>query len=325
MSAHATMAPAGLLRLLRAVHGVLRHGVLRAVRPVRQLSGGCASAWRAGGLSGLAAHARRRGRILALRLVGGAQSEDELADAAMEYWNAGGAAGIDVGDYSHWRGAGPWRDHARWLALGRVHLDMYARFVRYRGAGSPRHIIEWGCGGGANAVHFAPEAETYWGIDIAASSLDECGQVLGESGFGGWKPVLVDAREPENAVLAVPPGDLFLCTYVFELLPGRRYGERICRVARELLVPGGFALIQIRYDDGTERNRQKNIDYWRNACRFTSWRIDDFWRLLEQCGLRPHYVELVPEQVEGVSGDRYAYFLAERLPDGHGQPAGGFS
>ena len=133
--------------------------------------------------------------------------------------------------------------------------------------------------------------------------------------------MLIPAEESGGRLVNVPC-DLFLCTYVFELLPGRHYGERVCRIAYDLLKPGGLALIQIRYDDGSERSNQKNIDYYRYACRFTSYRIEEFWTLAQKIGFVPQSVFLVPEKTEGFSGDLYAYFTLRRPLEAGGGEAG---
>ena len=267
-----------------------------------------------GGVGALVRHVRDRTRLLALRMAGKGQSEAELASETMRYWNEGDKAGVDLKDYSHWAGAGPWQDREKWLALGRVHFEMYAQLCLV--TGTPRPIgnaVEWGSGGGANAIHFIREVQAFCGIEIAQASLNECGRVLADAGFQGFQPVLISAGNPEQALeLAPGPFDLFLSTYVFELLPGRSYGERILRIAWQMLKPGGLALIQIRYDDGSPRSLQKNADYFRHSSRFTSYRVEEFWVLAQKLGFQPRYVTLVPDKVAGFSGDLYAYFAMSR-------------
>ena len=213
----------------------------------------------AGGPIGLVRHVAERGRLLVLRAIGRGQSERELARVSMRYWNEGDKSGIDLKDYSHWAGAGPWRDRERWLALGRVHFEMFEQLCLVTQTQRPiANVVEWGSGGGANAIHFITEVRSFCGIEIAKANLDECGRVLTEAGFDGFQPVLISAEQPEHALeVAAAPFDFFLSTYVFELLPGRGYGERILRIAWQLLKPGGLALIQIRYDDGSPRSTQK--------------------------------------------------------------------
>lgn len=248
------------------------------------------------------------------RILGRAEpSEAELIRASSDYWNGSPASNADLGDYSHWQGTGPWSDRERWLALGRPHVRLVEQLRATAGGSEPRRIVEWGCGGGANAIHFASQATDYCGIEIAQASLDECGRVLREAGCTAFRPVLVHADAPEQALQLTQEGyDLFLCTYVFELIPSRAYGERLLRVAARLLRPGGLALVQIRYDDGTARSAQKYRDYDRHCTRFTSYRIEDFWTLAQRAGFEPLFVWLAPTQTPEFSGDLYAYFGMRR-------------
>lgn len=277
--------------------------------------------WQAEGLRGVTARgqdrirhefaqAARRLQFFILRTLGRGQNEKELIRDSVEYWNSGERFGVDVKDYSHWRGAGPWKDEKRWLTLGQPHRRLYDQLRGLTSTDAPaRRIVEWGCGGGANAVHFLREAREFCGIEISQASLDECRRVLLEAGFDGFRGVLIDAEKPEEATQAAGNDfDFFLSTYVFELIPSKNYGERILRVALQLLRSGGLALVQIRYDDGTARSSQKRLDYFRDCTRFTSYRVEEFWALLEKVGFIPEFVWLAPKQTEEFSGDLYAYF-----------------
>lgn len=306
----------GVKHVVRRVGGELVDTARRIMWSGQRVAGEYRRAYAGDRWNGVLSLAGRKTRLGVLRATQGGQSEDEIATEASRYWNEGQRAGVDVGDYSHWLGSGPWADRERWLALGRVHFRMFERLALVTATPRPiRRMIEWGCGGGANAVHFINEVEEFCSIEIAQASLDECGQVLSSMGFRGYRPVLIRAQSPERALELAGGGfDLFLCTYVFELLPGRRYGERVLRAAFDLLRPGGLAIIQIRYDDGSERSRQKTADYYRHATRFTSYRVEEFWTLAETVGFRPEYVTLVPKQTEEYSGDLYAYFSMVRSP-----------
>lgn len=272
---------------------------VRRARGIRARAG-----WR-----GVLAAARARVRYAVLRLLGRGQSEAALIEASSRYWNEGDKSGVDLGDFSHWVGTGPWQDRERWLRLGRVHRHMLDRLCTLTGAPRPRRMLEWGCGGGANAIHFIDDLEEFCGVEISQASLDECRRVLVDAGFGGFRPLLVDAAAPEQALqLGEGSYDCFLSAYVFELLPSKSYVARVLSVAAQLLRPGGLALVQIRYDDGTARSRQHHADYFRNSTRFTSFRVEDFWVQAERVGFRPEYVTLVPRRTEDYSGDLYAYF-----------------
>jgi SAM-dependent methyltransferase len=268
--------------------------------------------------------ALRQLRMAARRRLGRSQPEHELIRDSGDYWNGSTPAGVDLKDYSHWQGAGPWKDSERWLALGRPHLELYEKLLRLTAtARRPVRILEWGCGGGANAVHFFPLASEFSGIEISQASLDECRRVLHLAGFDAFRGTLIDAAQPESALRLAGDGyDFFLSTYVFELIPGKKYGERILRTAHAMLQPGALGLIQIRYDDGSERSSQKSIDYFRDCTRFTSYRVEEFWLLLERVGFLPEFVWLAPHQTNEFSGDLYAYFTIRKPePDGSACPA----
>jgi SAM-dependent methyltransferase len=239
------------------------------------------------------------------------QEEGEIARDAHRFWNE---TGQKVEQSSHWRGA--FADDERWLALGREHLRLYEEFALMVGLTRPlKRIVEWGCGGGANAIHFTPIAEQYLGIDVSQASLDECARQLADAGLRGFVPILIDTTEPEQARSLVPaPCDLFLSTYVFELFPTPEYGLRVLNIAHDLLAEGGLAIIQIRYVTGNWKSKPKRFDYRYNFVTMTSYRIDEFWIEAERRGLMPKAVTLVPHQPLVGDGD-YAYFLLQKATE----------
>lgn len=212
---------------------------------------------------------------------------------------------------AHWRGAGPFADSSVWLTLGREHLALYDEFARAEGKTELRRVIEWGCGGGANAIHFAPRAREFCGVDIAADTLEECARQvsLATEGRALFQSRLVPAADPESA-RDVLPCDLFLSTYVFELLPSPEYGLRVLNVAAQLLEPGGLAIVQVKYTpDGRVPSTRRRYD--RHFYAFTRYRINDFWCACDACGLEPRSVKLVPFQP--LTGDKdYAYFMLRK-------------
>ena len=191
---------------------------------------------------------------------------------------------------------------------------MLERGARAIGANRPwNRVLEWGCGGGANAVHFAPRAQEFIGVDVSDASLTECARQTAKVCDTPFQPVLVDVANPERALRVVQGRiDVFLCLYVFELLPTPEYGARILRIARELLAPGGLALIQIKYDDGRWTSRPRRRAYHSGVAKMTSYPIASFWQLAEDCGLTPESIEIVPRSE---LDDRYAYFVLSRPAD----------
>jgi 2-polyprenyl-3-methyl-5-hydroxy-6-metoxy-1,4-benzoquinol methylase len=116
-------------------------------------------------------------------------SDDKLIADSQQYWER-----IDreyIPGNAHWRGKGIFtNDDERWLKMGRHNLDMYRKMA---GIAAPDHyparIIDWGCGGGANAVHFAPGSNCYYGVDITSASVRECEKQLAHEGFHNFVPI----------------------------------------------------------------------------------------------------------------------------------------
>lgn len=241
-----------------------------------------------------------------LKSLAPGESDAKLAADARDYWTASAADPL-ARDLSHWAGEGRWNEDA-WRAVGRRHLAMYRRARALRpDAPAPDRMVEWGPGGGANAVAFAEEFPRFVGVDISEPNLTECARRFAAEGRSGFEPVLLaDAGAPEAAIGAIGgPVQFFLCTAVIQHMPSKEYGLRVVRIAREVLEPGALALLQIRYDDGSERFAPKRRDYRRNAVFFTSYRIEEFWRELETIGFDPLWVELD-------ASINYAWFAAAR-------------
>ncbi|MFG1647171.1 class I SAM-dependent methyltransferase [Amycolatopsis sp. NPDC049252] len=244
-----------------------------------------------------------------LAAVGAKQSERRISADAQDYWRR------DAGDRwranSHWRDASAFRENDLWPAIGREHLELFERGARMTGFTRPwDRIVDWGCGGGANAVAFAPRARQYVGVDISADTLGECErQVAGACGTP-FTPVSIDVDAPEAALEQITePCDVFLCFYVFELIPTPEYGERLLRIASRLLAPGGLALIQVKYDPGGWWTRPRRRAYRSGLAEMTTYPIAAFWELAERCGLKPETVQLVPRNALDW---HYAYFLLSR-------------
>ena len=174
--------------------------------------------------------------------LGFIESDEKLVRDSQCYWDQ---PETEAQRYnSHWRGHGDFSDDDRWLSVGRQHLELFETFARGVGLERPlSRVVEWGCGGGANAVHFAPLAGEFVGVDVAQASLDECGrQVATAAPATSYVPVLIRAEDPEAACAGLEGQcDLFLCVYVFELLSSPDYARRVLKAAHRMLRPGGMA------------------------------------------------------------------------------------
>jgi SAM-dependent methyltransferase len=246
--------------------------------------------------------------------LGWYESEPEIVSQAQRFWSDVSKPEREDGR-AHWRGRGVFaNDDERWLALGANNLRIFEGMV---GEGwlsrRPARVVDWGCGGGCNAVHFGVGADRYHGVDITAQSLDECETQMQRAGLQSFVPVLLEIARPEYALECVRvPCDLVLSTYVFEVIPTKNYGERLLRVMAQLLRPDGLAFIQIKYSDSSWSSRPRPWNYERNMCNMTTYRIDEFWTLAARSGFRPEQIVLEPEQ-ELVHDRRYAYFLLRKL------------
>ena len=109
------------------------------------------------------------------------ESPETLARDAGQYWRQSASVPW-IRDLSHWRGRGRWADDDTWTGMGQRHLQMFQDLrILARHPQPVRSMIEWGPGGGANAVVFAREIGTFYGVDISAANLAECGrQLVGE-------------------------------------------------------------------------------------------------------------------------------------------------
>ncbi len=92
---------------------------------------------------------------------------------------------------------------------------------------------------GMNAVLFASHTGQSYGVDISADSLEECAKQVANMNAGVFMPIHIDAANPAAARLQISgPIDLFLCTYVFELIPSPEYGLKLMEIAYDF-----FALV----------------------------------------------------------------------------------
>ena len=247
------------------------------------------------------------------RVLGLRDHEQRSIDRAQKFWSKTSTDALEDGR-AHWRYHGVFaNDDARWLSLGVNNLELFERtagpgWLEQHGG----RIVDWGCGGGSNAIHFGRHAGRYYGVDITTSSLRECSTQMANAELRNFVPVVIDAARPELACVEIAePVDLVLCTYVFELIPTKRYGERMLTVLRALLRDDGYAFIQIKYSDGTWRSMARRFGYERSFANMTTYRIEEFWEIAMKLGLPPQAVVLEPQQPL-VDDRRYAYFLLRR-------------
>lgn len=253
----------------------------------------------------------KHGEVVAdnvLSRIGFRHSPGRLQQDAADYWS-GGEGSASWKSNSHWRGDAI--DDSIWSSIGEDHLELWQTFAAaLRQEPERDRIVEWGVGGGANAVHFAPIAKEFVAVDVAQASLDECQRQVRAVSTTPFVPVLVDVASPESAVASSPtPCDLFLCFYVLELVPTQDYGLRIVRIAERMLADGGLAVIQTKYSTDRLETKSRTRRYARHVANMTTYRIDEFWSAAKVCGLTPRLVSLV---TKNALDERYAYYLLEK-------------
>ena len=131
-------------------------------------------------------------------------SDEKLEADSGKFWVA--ARGRSLATNAHWRGHGPFRNDATWHETGAMHKRLFIRAADWIGVDlHDCRIVEWGCGGGLNAVQFAAEAKEYFGVDVNSESLAECARQLAELNFGASARSLSASkiRKPQSTRSAV--------------------------------------------------------------------------------------------------------------------------
>ncbi|GAA0606125.1 class I SAM-dependent methyltransferase [Kribbella sandramycini] len=239
--------------------------------------------------------------------LGLGDSEERLAHDARSYWTEGS-------DLPTWRGNSHIRDagifnSVDWAAVGTEHWKLFARLANVAPSGSFDRVVEWGCGGGANAVAFAPHCREFVGVDVNATTLAECAREMAATGTP-FTPVEADLTDPEAAVEQIGQADLFLCLYVLELVPSPDYGLRLMKIAADLLKPGALAFVQTKYQTTDRRTASRRHRYREStAASMTAYPIDTFWTDMTRLGFTPESLYLVPQNN---LDHRYAYYLLRK-------------
>jgi hypothetical protein len=257
----------------------------------------------------LLSRALARLRTLALGLTGYREDRADLGRDAQAFWNDLSTP-VRRQD-AHWRGHGVFADDALWLSVGRGHGDLLERAFAQVGE-RPRaaRVVEWGCGGGANAVHFGRDASVFYGVDVSPESLTECERQMTAAGLSCFVPVPVDANQPRAALSRIEaPVDLFLCLYVMELLPTEAHALEVMDIAAEILRPGGWALVHIRRAKPGRGSRPWS--YAENMAMNVRFTVDAFARACRERGLDVRHVESRDEVPELNERD-YVYFVLQR-------------
>jgi SAM-dependent methyltransferase len=235
-------------------------------------------------------------------------SDLQLGQDAADYWQQ--QSDDQWRNNSHWRDGSVFRDR-EWFEVGREHLELFRMLARTVGAPQRfSRVIEWGCGGGANAVHFAPLADEFIAADISRASVAECRRQVVSVCKTPVREIVIDPKSPESSIDAIGTGcELLLCLYVIELVPSKTYGARILDLSHRLLRPGGLAFVQVKYTTTDRLSRPVRRRYVQHLANMTTYAIDEFWTLAEASGFEPIALTLVPRNA---LDERYAYYLLRK-------------
>lgn len=234
------------------------------------------------------------------------ENAKKLYEDVYNYWSASESSDRKR-DLSHWRGKGRWDEEA-WLEIGEINYSFFKMLCKISNTptDSIKRMLEWGPGGGANVIRFAKNIPVYYGVDISKSNLDECHKQVKNIYSPSFHPILIEPLKPQDCIDKIEGKiDFFLSTAVFQHFPSRAYGIEILKIANNLLHKGKIALIQIRYDNMKLKYKSKTRAYQRNAITFTSYRIDEFWKICDDIGLEPLSVVLSTKV-------NYAYYFLQK-------------
>ncbi len=282
------------------------------------------------------------GRKIAGGPASGVRPTGDVKRDAGLYWARSSGEDV-VRDLSHWRGQGRWAER-EWLELGEFHMGLVGRladasrsetgtsgqpgdadagidrvsqsgstegFEEFIAALPSRNALEWGPGGGANSRLLCASLDRVYGVDISEANIEECVAQMEAFGFKNFVPVLIDSSQPEQVDGKVPEDSLgfILSTAVFQHFPSRQYSLDVLKIMGRLLAPGGYAFIQVRYDDGSDQLKQKTENYFDNVIFMTSFGAGEFAAQAAYAGLTVVASERDLDREPNGKIAHYEYFL----------------
>lgn len=206
----------------------------------------------------------------------------QMLSEISNFWNPA-IVNDNIKDFSHFKGYGRWKDEKLWDKLGLENLARFEILKILSDTDKIESMLEWGVGGGANAVKFSRVIDEFYGVDISSVSISECEMRIKTEPKDTFKYWLarIHIDNPEIVYDLVPKVDFFLCTSVFQHFPNPAYGERIAGIAYNMLKDKGLALIQIKYGE-----HQNYPSYAKEVAKFTLYPITVFRDLMIQIGFK---------------------------------------
>lgn len=200
-------------------------------------------------------------------------------------------------ELSHWRGVGMWSDDEKWLLIGKSSLKKLKKLNAYLGKTDDSlknmTVLEWGTGGGSNAIAFSKVAQKYYGVDISKKNLDEVVRQCKKENIKDYFVPIPLTGEPKSILNDVKfKIDFFLSTAVFQHFPSKEYGVNVLKTVAQICKQNAFCIIQIRFDNGNPKfSAIKDItDYQDKYLTATSYELSEFWNIAEKLNFEPHFV-----------------------------------
>ncbi|MEV6824241.1 amino acid adenylation domain-containing protein [Amycolatopsis sp. NPDC051102] len=122
------------------------------------------------------------------------------------------------------------------IPLGEMREWHAATIERIR-ALRPRRVLEIGVGSGLILSRIAPDAETYWGVDLSESAIENVRREVAAVPELAGKVHL--AARPAHDLGALPDFDTVIINSVAQYFPSAGYLAEVVKTAADVLAPGG--------------------------------------------------------------------------------------
>lgn len=212
---------------------------------------------------------------------------ERLADASL-FWQRDKKDDLHYEkSLSHHIGARNWEED-KFYAYGEKHVALFQsarRFISPNENERTQKVVEWGPGGGANALaflkHFGGE---YIGIDISKENLDEAARICNDTTCGSFTKCHIDIQNPEAVLEFIQPKsvDLFISTAVFPHLPDKEYAKKVIEIAAVLLKPNAVCMLHVLNSDEIKSTYG---DYNKDVHRNTVFTYEETVALISEVGL----------------------------------------
>jgi ubiquinone/menaquinone biosynthesis C-methylase UbiE len=148
--------------------------------------------------------------------------------------------------------------------------------------------LEWGCGGGANAVELCKKFKKIFLVDISEQSIAACKERLESAGVSNFEFIhlstLRDFEKLKNIRV-----DAIFSTAVFQHFPSKEYAREVLLEMSKILSSKGFIMIQVRQVIEAELPKEKVMQYAKEAIVAITFSGDEFCGYLAHAGFLKKY------------------------------------